>query len=209
MPPAEPPATQNDAQSSYEPNSRPGAGQKYLEKMVGKWDVSKVFYPREGDPVRSPGECRQSMIQDGKFLQSEFVFQQGGKRSTGQGIIGFEPESGRFTSFWIDSRQTKMSARQSREPFDGTKIVLYSLTLDPQAKESRRSRTVSHFEDDGRKIIHRQYALGQRWRGTTDDGADHDPEALIAETGKARVYSLIRKNDGVYLLVGQHDLLES
>ncbi len=53
-----------------------------------------------------------------------------------------------------------MSARQSREPFDGTKIVLYSLNLDPQAKESRRSKTISQLEDEGRKLIHRQYALG-------------------------------------------------
>ena len=45
---AQPPTTQKDGQSSFEPNSRPGAGQKYLEKMVGNWDVSKVFYPRDG-----------------------------------------------------------------------------------------------------------------------------------------------------------------
>jgi hypothetical protein len=157
---AEPPARQKDAQSSYEPNSRPGAGQKYLEKMVGNWDVTKVFHPREGTPVRAPGECRQTMIQEGKFLQSEFSFQQGDRKSTGLGIIGFEPESGRFTSFWVDSRQTRMSARQSREPFDGKAIVLYTLTLDPQGKESRRSRTVSQLENDEHTLIHRQYALG-------------------------------------------------
>ena len=100
------------------------------------------------------------MIQDGRFLQSQFIFVSDGKRSTGQGIIGFEPESGRFTSFWVDSRQTRMSARQSREPFDDTRIVLYSLALDPQAKETRRSKTISQLEDHGRKLIHRQYALG-------------------------------------------------
>jgi Protein of unknown function (DUF1579) len=157
---AEPPGTQKVAQSSFEPNSVPGSGQKYFERMVGNWAVSKVFYPRKGEPVRSSGECRQTMIQDGRFLQSEFVFQQGGRKSTGQGIIGFEPDSGRFTSFWVDSRQTRMSARQSREPFDGAKIVLYSLALDPQAKDSRRSKTVTHFDEDGRKLIHRQYVLG-------------------------------------------------
>ncbi len=157
---AQPPATQQETAQSHEPNSRPGAGQKYLEKMVGNWDVTKVFHPRQGDPIQQRGECRQHMIQDSRFLQCDFVFDDGGKKSTGQGIIGFEPESGRFTSFWIDSRQTRMSARQSREPFDGTKIVLYSLNLDPQAKESRRSKTISQLEDEGRKLIHRQYALG-------------------------------------------------
>ena len=149
-----------DAQSSYEPRSGPGAGQKYLEKFAGDWEVSKVFYPRTGDPVRSVGQCRQTMIHGGRFLQSDFTFGQGERKSTGMGVIGFEPETKRFTSFWVDSRQTRMSARQSREPFDGEKIVLYSLALDLDAKETRRSRTISTLEDNGRKLVHRQYALG-------------------------------------------------
>jgi hypothetical protein len=45
-----------DAESSYEPRSRPGAGQKYLESFVGDWDVVKVFYPRSGEPVRTRRE---------------------------------------------------------------------------------------------------------------------------------------------------------
>src|SRR3954453_22508616 len=112
-----------DAQSSYEPRSGPGAGQNYLAMFAGDWDVSKVFYPRTGDPVRSAGQCRQTMIQGGRFPQSEFTFGQGERKSTGLGIIGFEPETRRFTSFWVDSRQTRVSARQSREPFDGQKVV--------------------------------------------------------------------------------------
>ena len=152
----------NDAESSHERASAPGAGQRYLAKIVGTWNVSKVFYPGQGDPIRTSGECRQTMIQDGKFLQSEFVFKEDSGKLTGLGIIGFEPETGRFTSFWVDSRQTRPSVRQSREPFDGRQIVLYSVALDPQNKESRRSRTISHLEDEGRKLIHRQFALGDR-----------------------------------------------
>jgi hypothetical protein len=151
---------EKDAQASYEPRSTPGIGQKYLEKFVGEWDVQKVFHPTAGKPVSVSGECRQSMIQNGKFLQSEFVFGQGERKTTGLGIIGFEPESGRFTSFWVDSRQTRMSARQSRQPFDGEKIVLYSLSLEPAGKESRRSKTISRLEDNGRKLVHQQFALG-------------------------------------------------
>ena len=75
------------------------------------------------------------------------------------GIIGFEPESGTFTSFWIDSRQTRMSVRQSRDKFDGEQIILYSRSLEPDGKEARRSKTVSRLEDGDRKLIHRQYAL--------------------------------------------------
>jgi hypothetical protein len=155
----EPPQVEKKTQA-FEPRSGPGAGQKLLEKFVGEWEVVKAFYPRSGDPVREAGRCRQTMIHDGRFLQSDFVFGVGEKKTTGLGTIGFEPESGTFTSFWTDSRQTRMSLRQSRDRFDGETIVLYSRPLDPEAKEGRRSKTITRLAEGGRSLIHRQYALG-------------------------------------------------
>ncbi len=102
-------------QTPFEPRSSPGAGRRLLEKFAGDWAVIKTFYPRSGEPIRAEGRCHQAMIHEGRFLQSDFVFRQGGKTMTGLGIIGFEPESGRFTSFWTDSRQTRMSVRQSQD----------------------------------------------------------------------------------------------
>jgi hypothetical protein len=151
---------QEPKRAPFEPNSPPGAGQKLLEQFAGEWTAVKAFYPRSGEPIRAQGQCRQTMIHDGRFLRSEFTFEQGGKTSTGLGIIGFEPETGVFTSFWTDSRRTRMSVRQSRDPFDRRQIVLYSRSLDPQQKEARSTKTVSRLEDGGRKLVHRQYAIG-------------------------------------------------
>jgi hypothetical protein len=158
---AEPPAKDKDKdpQSTFEPRSGPGAGQKFLAKFVGDWDVAKSFYPRTGDPVRQKGLCKQTMIHEGRFLQSEFVFGQDDQKTTGLGLIGFEADSGKFTSVWTDSRATRMSLRQSEDKFNGEEIVLYSKTLNADDKEARRSRTVTRLEDDGRKIVHRQYSL--------------------------------------------------
>jgi len=156
----QPPAGQRDPQSTYEPRSDPGAGQKFLEKFVGDWEVAKAFFPRSGDPARSKGECRQTMIHGGRFLKSEFVFGQGANRTTGTGIIGFEINSAKFTSVWTDSRSTAMSLRQSEGKFNGSEIVLYSRSLAPAGQETRRSRTVTRLEDEGRRIVHRQYTLG-------------------------------------------------
>ncbi len=177
---AGPAGGQQDPQNRFEPRSGPGAGQKFLETFAGDWSVTKTFYPRAGGPVRTEGRCHQAMIHEGRFLQSDFVFHQGGKATTGLGIIGFEPESGRFTSFWTDSRQTRMSVRQSRDRFDGKQVVLYSRSLDADGNEARRSKTVSRLEDDGRKLVHRQYALGPAGEArlvmelvmTKDAGAD-------------------------------------
>jgi Protein of unknown function (DUF1579) len=151
---------QKDPQSKYEPRSKPGAGQKFLERFVGDWDVVKTFYPVSGEPVRVRGECRQTMLHEGRFLQSNFDFDQDGTKTTGLGLIGFESESGLFTSVWIDSRSTRMSLRQSQEPFNGEEIVLISKSLDDAAKGARRSRTVTRLEDKGHKIVHHQYNSG-------------------------------------------------
>jgi hypothetical protein len=146
-----------DPQSAVEPRTQPGAGQKFLEKFVGEWNVVKLFYPASGgEPARSEGHCRQSMIHDGRFLQSEFTFRKGDARTTGLGLIGYEPQTGLFTSVWTDSRQTKMSLRQSQDKFNGTEIVLYSKSLTTGAME-RQSRTVTRLEEGGNRIVHRQY----------------------------------------------------
>jgi hypothetical protein len=147
-----------DPQSTIEPRSAPGVGQEFLRKFVGDWDVVKTFHPRSGDPVRVTGTCRQTMVHDGRFLKSEFVFGEGDKRTTGEGVIGFDTDSGKFTSFWTDSRSTRMSVRQSQEKFNGTEIVLFSRSLE-DGKEARRSRTVTRLEDDGRRIVHRQFGI--------------------------------------------------
>ncbi|MBX9623654.1 MAG: DUF1579 domain-containing protein [Gemmataceae bacterium] len=147
-----------DPQAKFEPKSQPGAGQKYLEAFVGRWEVTKTFYPRQGDPVAVPGTCEQALVQDGRFLESRFTFRPaGGKPTTGQGLIGFEPETGRFTSVWVDSRQTRMSFRRSEAPFDGKQIVMAGADLG--GPPGRGSKTVSRVEDGGEAIVHRQYAV--------------------------------------------------
>jgi hypothetical protein len=159
-----PPAAKPDPQATYEPRSAPGAGQAFLVKFVGDWDVAKTFYSRSGDPARSKGSCRQAMIHGGRFLESKFTFGDGADATTGIGLVGFDPATGKFTSVWTDARATRMSFRQSRDKFDGEQIVLYASALD--GASTRPSRTVTKLEDGGKRIVHRQYSVA------TDGGAD-------------------------------------
>jgi hypothetical protein len=154
-----PPAPRQDAQNAYEPRNVTGAGQVMLAKFTGDWDVVKTFYPMKGDPVRTPGECQQKMVHEGHFLESDFVFfDHDGGKTTGTGISGFDPKSGRFTTVWFDSRGTTMSMRQSDGPFDGKEIVLDGAALG-EAKPARRSVTRTHLEEDGRVLVHRHYLI--------------------------------------------------
>lgn len=152
------PDDKQDPQAKFEPRSKPGEGQKFLSQFVGDWDVAKTFHPRNGKPVRMKGECRQKMVQGGRFLQSDFTFASDAGETTGTGLIGFEPETGKFTSVWIDSRQTRMSFRQSGGKFDGKQIVLEGKELGtPQP--ARRSKTVTTLEEGGKRVVHRQFAV--------------------------------------------------
>jgi hypothetical protein len=155
------PSETKDPQSKFEPRSKPGEGQKFLRRFVGEWDVVKTFHPRTGDPVRQKGECRQAMIHDGRFLRSEFTFRRGEEKSTGTGLLGFEAETGLFTSVWTDSRSTRMSFRQAREKFDGKQIVLHGRSLGDAGKAGRSSRTVTTMDDAGGRIVHRQYTSSE------------------------------------------------
>jgi hypothetical protein len=169
-PPADP---KKDPQQAIEPRSGPGAGQKFLEQFVGEWEVEKKFFPRGGgEPGVSKGTCKQEMIHGGRFLRSEFVFDGPTGKSTGTGVIGFEPDSGLFTSTWIDSRQTRMSFRKSKEKFGGEKIELFGQALGGEP-EARKSKTVTTLEDKGAKIVHKQFSI------PTDGAAERQVMELV------------------------------
>jgi len=159
---AHPNATAQQTHEQYEPANTPGAGQKLLAQFVGNWDVVKTFYPKTGAPRVSKGECRQFMVQDGKFLESDFTFfNPDGTKGTGTGISGFDSKTNRFTTVWFDSRQTTMSIRQSDGTFDGKTIVLWATALDPD-DPGRRTVARAHLEDDGRVLIHRHYLIDDK-----------------------------------------------
>jgi hypothetical protein len=155
-------AVAQQSHNQYEPPNAPGAGQKLLAQFVGDWDVVKSFFPGNRDPKVTKGTCKQYMIQDGKFLQSDFIFfESDGAKSTGTGISGFDSKTNRFTTVWYDSRQTAMSIRQSDGTFDGQNIVLWATPLDPD-RPGRKTVARAHLEDDGRVLLHRHFAIDDK-----------------------------------------------
>ena len=148
--------------NQYEPENAPGAGQKLLAQFAGDWDVVKTFFPVNGKPIVTNGICKQYMVQDGKFLQSDFTFSNSdGTTSTRTGISGFDSKTNRFTTVWYDSRQTTMSIRQSDGTFNGKDIVLWATPLDPD-RPGRKSVARAHLEDDGRVLVHRHFMIDDK-----------------------------------------------
>ena len=150
-------APSRDAQASHEPTSAPSDGQRLLARMAGTFTVTKTFHPRDGGaPTVTHGTCDQHLVHGGRFLQSDFTFTTDAGPVTGTGVIGYDGQSGRFTSFWYDARSTRTSIRLSEPGFDGTRIVLWSHAL-PGDSNPRRSRTESTLVDGDRVLQHRQW----------------------------------------------------
>src|ERR1700689_2369496 len=155
-------AAAQQSHNQYEPPHTPGAGQKLLAQFAGDWDDVKSFFPQDGAPIVTKGTCKQYMIQDGKFLQSDFsFFNSDGTKSTGTGISGFDPKTNRFTTVWYDSRQTTISLRQSDATFDGQNIVLLTTPLDTE-HPGRKTVARAHLEEDGRLLLHRHFMIDDK-----------------------------------------------
>ena len=151
-----------ETHNQYEPPNTVGAGQKLLAQFAGEWEVVKTFFPMSGQPKVTKGTCKQYMIEEGKFLQSDFTFFNGdGTKSTGTGISGFDSKSNRFTTVWYDSRQTTMSIRQSDGTFDGQNVVLWATALDPD-RPGRKTVARAHLEDNGRVLLHRHFVIDDK-----------------------------------------------
>jgi hypothetical protein len=155
-------AAAQQTHNRYEPLNAPGAGQKLLAQFVGEWDVVKTFFPMNGKPIMTKATCKQYMIQDAKFLESDFTFfNSDGTKSTGTGISGFDPKTNRFTTVWYDSRQTTMSIRQSDGTFDGKNIALWATPLDTE-HPGHKTVARAHLEDDGRLLLHRHFLIDDK-----------------------------------------------
>jgi hypothetical protein len=160
---ASPPVGARDPQASYEPRSAPGAGQQWLARLAGDFDVQKTFHPRDGGaPAISNGTCRQTMVHGGRFLQAEFTFAAADGNATGTttgtGVIGFDAATGKFTSFWYDSRSTRFSVRQSEGALADDELVLWNRAVGEDGN-GRRSRTATHIDADGQHVQHRQWSV--------------------------------------------------
>jgi hypothetical protein len=148
--------------NQYEPPNAPGAGQRLLAQFTGDWDLVKTFFPMNGTPIVTKGTCKQYMIQDGKFLESDFTFfNPDGTKSTGTGISGFDSKTNRFTTVWYDSQRTAMSIRQSDGTFDGKNIVLWDTPLDSE-HPGRKTVARAHLEQDGHLLVHRHFMIDDK-----------------------------------------------
>jgi hypothetical protein len=104
----------------------PGGGHALLASLVGEWDgMAKTWFEPDVLADESPWRGRIRPVLGGRFVLHEYEGQMGGERFEGVAIHGYDLESGRFTTAWIDGFHTGtaiMCSEGERTP-DGFSVL--------------------------------------------------------------------------------------
>jgi hypothetical protein len=126
----------------------PGAPHRLLAHLAGSWNtVHKYWMDPGGTPSESSGSCEQKMILDGRFLQQEFQGEMMGSPFTGFGFLGFDNNTKKFVSTWLDNMGTGIYYFEGAAGADSGSIV-QTCTYDDAVQGISQWRSVTRLVDD-------------------------------------------------------------
>lgn len=110
----------------------PGAPHRLLALLAGSWNTKHKYWMEPDQPsTESSGSCEQRMILDGRFLQQEFNGETMGSPFTGFGFLGYDNNTKKYVSTWLDNMGTGIYYFEGSAGADGRSIVQSCQYNDP------------------------------------------------------------------------------
>jgi len=110
----------------------PGKPHKLLAGRAGSWSTkSRHWMEPDEPPMEFAGSCERKMILGGRFLQEEFSGEMMGSPFTGISVIGYDNQSKKYVSTWMDSMSTGIYFFEGTAGPDGRTVSLESRFDDP------------------------------------------------------------------------------
>jgi hypothetical protein len=132
----------------YKKVGTPGEPHNVLAKLEGSWTTRSRGWMEPGKPpVESIGTCEQKMILDGHYLRQEYTGDMMGQPFTGINILGYDNQSGKYESVWIDSMSTGIFYFVGPASKDG-KTITQECSYDDPVKGPSVWRSVTRIKDD-------------------------------------------------------------
>jgi hypothetical protein len=137
----------------YQKLGTPGAPHKLLASMAGSW-IAKVKSWMEPDkpPMESAGASERKMLFDGRFLQEKFTGEMMGSPFNGIGFTGYDNNTKKYVSTWMDSMSTGILFFEGTADAGGKTITQKSRYNDP-VKGPAEWRSVTRIVDDNTEIF--------------------------------------------------------
>jgi hypothetical protein len=110
----------------------PGAQHKLLAKLAGNWKTSVKSWMEPGKPPEeSSGKSEQKIIMGGRYLQQNETGEMMGTPFSGMGITGYDNNSKKYFSYWLDSMSTGAYYFEGNASADGKSITMENHYNDP------------------------------------------------------------------------------
>ena len=119
----------------------PGAPHRVLASMAGEWNVKTKMWMEGAPPMESTGTATNTMIMEGRYLQSSFRGAMMGMMFEGVGLTAFDNTTGQYQSVWLDNMSTMlMYATGAYDPATKTMTLRTEMNdlLDPSIKVAVR-----------------------------------------------------------------------
>jgi hypothetical protein len=105
----------------FEKQGTPGEPHKRLASMEGSWNTkTKSWMEPNKPPMETAGTCEQKMILGGRFLKQKCSGDMMGKTFEGVGLTGYDNQTKKYTSTWMDSMSTTLHVMEGASGDDNT-----------------------------------------------------------------------------------------
>jgi hypothetical protein len=135
-------------------HAMPGPHHPLLGKMVGTWDLTVKYRMDSGaEVVESRGSCQRKWILGKRFVLEEF---DGGSLALpfqGMAIYGYDAFEQKYTSVWVDTTSTAMTASRGTCQDDCKVIAFTGQHGDPWTGTKRPSRGVTRLINDNEHVL--------------------------------------------------------
>jgi hypothetical protein len=132
----------------YKKVGTPGEPHKLLEKLEGSWTTrTRGWMEPDKPPMDSTGTCEQKLILGGHYLQQVYAGDMMGQPFTGINLLGYDNQSGKYESVWLDSMSTGIFYFKGPASADG-KTITQECSYDDPIKGPSVWRSVTRIKDD-------------------------------------------------------------
>ncbi|HOK53497.1 MAG TPA: DUF1579 domain-containing protein [Armatimonadota bacterium] len=132
----------------YKKLGTPGEPHKLLSRMEGSWETrTKAWVSPDQPPSESKGTAEHKMIFDGRYLQENMSGDMMGTPFTGIGYMGYDNNTGKYVTVWLDDMSTSIMYFEGTASPDGKTITQTSQYNDP-IQGPMVYRAVTTFIDD-------------------------------------------------------------
>jgi hypothetical protein len=157
---------QEEMEAAWMKAAAPGAQQKYLEALAGKWQMSgKSWMDPAMEPMTWGGTSTNEMIMGGRFLRENVISEMMGQPFIGLGFMGYNNVTGKYWYAWVDDMSTGLFTSEGTGDEKGMVFTLIGDYDDPMTGTKQKTKTVVTIVDQN-KHTYTSYVIGPKGEET-------------------------------------------